>query len=138
VAAGVGLARAFVRQAKLVASFRVVVEADIKGFFDNIDHDKLLEMPEKHISHNAAWCKTHCHLPKPVLFAKINHKLRGYWQYYGIRGNDKSLHDFFHPTRKILYKWLNRRSQKRSYNIAGFRALLEDFRLIKPRICHNF
>jgi RNA-directed DNA polymerase len=86
----------------------------------------------------AAWCKTHCHLPKPVLFAKLNQKLRGYWQYYGIRGNYKSLHDFFHHIRKILYKWLNRRSQKRSYNIAGFRALLEDFRLIKPRICHNF
>jgi RNA-directed DNA polymerase len=77
-------------------------------------------------------------LPKPVLFAKLNQKLRGYWQYYGIRGNYKSLHDFFHHIRKILYKWLNRRSQKRSYNIAGFRALLEDFRLIKPRICHNF
>ena len=85
-----------------------------------------------------AWCKDHCRLPKPVLFAKLNRKLRGYWQYYGIRGNYESLHDFFHHVRKILYKWLNRRSQRRSYNTTGFRALLKDFRLIKPRICHDF
>jgi RNA-directed DNA polymerase len=85
-----------------------------------------------------AWCKDHCHLPKPVLFAKLNRKLRGYWNYYGIRGNYESLHDYFYHARGILYKWLNRRSQRRSYNLAGFRALLEDFRLVKPRICHDF
>ena len=85
-----------------------------------------------------AWCKSHCHLPKPVLFAKLNQKLRGYRQYYGIRGNYDSLHDYFHHIRAILYKWLNRRSQRRSYNLTGFRALLKDFKLIKPRICHDF
>ena len=85
-----------------------------------------------------AWCKTHCRLPKPVLFAKLNQKLRGYWNYYGIRGNYDSLHDYFHHVRNILFKWLNRRSQRRSYNTTGFSALLKDFKLIKPRICHDF
>ena len=84
------------------------------------------------------WCKTECRLPKPALFAKLNRKLRGYWNYYGIRGNYDSLHDYFHHVRNILFKWLNRRSQRRSYNIAGYRALLKDFQLIRPRICHDF
>lgn len=67
----------------------------------------------------AAWCKSHCHLPKPVLFAKLNQKPRGYWQYYGIRSNYNSLHDFFHHARRILYKWLNRRSLQYSRRVSG-------------------
>ncbi len=84
------------------------------------------------------WCKTHCYLPKSVLFAKLNRKLRGYWQYYGIRGNYESLDDYFHHIKGILYKSLNRRSQRHSYSWAGFWALLDDFKLIRPRICHDF
>jgi hypothetical protein len=34
-------------------------------------------------------------LHKPTLFAKLNQKLRGYWNYYGIRGNYESLGDYF-------------------------------------------
>jgi group II intron reverse transcriptase/maturase len=85
-----------------------------------------------------AWCKSHSHLPKAVLFAKLNRKLRGYWNYYGIRGNSKSLSDYFYNIKGILLKGLNRRSQKRSYNWTGFRALLKDFPLARPRICHDF
>jgi len=84
------------------------------------------------------WCNKHCRLPKAILFAKLNRKLRGYWNYYGIRGNFKSLGDYFYYAKAILLKWLNRRSQKRSYTWTGFKALLEDFRLAKPRICHDF
>jgi hypothetical protein len=61
------------------------------------------------------WCKKHCRLPKAVLFAKLNRKLRGYWNYYGIRGNHKSLGDYFCFVKAILLKSLNRRNQKRSY-----------------------
>lgn len=84
------------------------------------------------------WCKKHRHLPKAILFGKLNRKLRGYWNYYGIRGNFDSLSDYFYHVEVILFKWLNRRSQRRSYNWKGFNALLEHFRLAKPRICHNF
>lgn len=84
------------------------------------------------------WCKKHCCLPKRVLFTKLNRKLHGYWNYYGIRGNSKSMGDYFHHIKGILMKWLNRRSQRRSYNWTGFMALLEDFPLARPRICHGF
>ena len=43
-----------------------------------------------------AWRQENRRLPKLVLFAKLNRKLRGYWKYYGIRGNYKSLNDHFH------------------------------------------
>ena len=85
-----------------------------------------------------AWCKDHCRLPKPVLFAKLNLKLRGYWNYYGVRGNCDRMGDYFYQIKIILFKWLNRRSQRKSYNQKGFDALLNDFKLAKPRICHDF
>ena len=84
------------------------------------------------------WCQKHGHLPKHVLFTQLNQKLRGYWNYYGIRGNYDSLGDYFYRIKGILFKWLNQRSQRRSYTWTGFKALLNDFRLAKPRICHDF
>ncbi len=84
------------------------------------------------------WCCKNCRLPKEILFAKLNSKLRGYYHYYGIRGNFKSLHNFLHQAKRILFKALNRRSQRRSYNWEGFSELLRVFKLRRPRICHNF
>jgi 8-oxo-dGTP pyrophosphatase MutT (NUDIX family) len=34
----------------------------------------------------------------------------------------------------ILFKWLNRRSQRRSYNWQGFDELLEHYKIERPRI----
>ena len=84
------------------------------------------------------WCHENCRLPKKSLFAKLNSKLRGYYNYYGIRGNFDSLHDFFYQALRILFKALNRRSQRRSYNWKGFTELIKVFKLQKPRICHSF
>jgi len=84
------------------------------------------------------WCRKHCRLPKVVLFAKLNAKLRGYYRYYGIRGNFDSLDDFYHQAKRILFRMLNRRSQRRSYNWKGFAELLKVFTLASPRICHDF
>jgi RNA-directed DNA polymerase len=84
------------------------------------------------------WCHKHCRLPKRILFAKLNTKLRGYYQYYGIRGNAASLHNYLYQVKGILFKILNRRSQRRSYNWKGFAELIKVFRLEKPRVCHTF
>ena len=69
---------------------------------------------------------------------KLNRKLQGYFNYYGVRGNYKSLNSFVYRVRQLFYKWLNRRSQRKSYNVEGFKALVKDFEIAKPRICHDF
>jgi group II intron reverse transcriptase/maturase len=84
------------------------------------------------------WCKKHCRLPITLLFTKLNQKLRGYWNYYGIRGNYESMSDYYYHIRFILLKYLNRRSQRKSYNWKGFNEVLEYFRIAKPHICHDF
>ena len=64
-------------------------------------------------------------------------KLRGHFQYYGVSGNYRSINRFYETTLRYLYKWLNRRSQKKSFNWDGFQDYLSRFALPKPRIYHN-
>lgn len=41
---------------------------------------------------------------------------------------------FYREATKLLYKWLNRRSQRRSYQWAEFKQLLQRFPLPLPRV----
>jgi hypothetical protein len=52
-------------------------------------------------------------------------KLRGHWNYYGVIGNQASQWEFFRQITRILFKWLNRRSQRTSYTWAGLADLLK-------------
>jgi group II intron reverse transcriptase/maturase len=80
------------------------------------------------------WCKANRHQRLDVLFRKLNAKLRGYYNYYGVIGNYASLMQFFKQALRILFKWLNRCSQRRSYNWRGFQELIELFDIERPRI----
>ena len=68
------------------------------------------------------------------MFRDLNAKLRGYYRYYGVHGNSPSLQQFFHRAMRILFKWLNRRSQRRSYTWPGFIELLRHFQVERPRL----
>jgi len=81
-----------------------------------------------------AWCKEMRHLKNKERFAKLNQKLTGYYNHYGLPDNYESLKDFFHQSKRILLKWLNRRSQKQSYTWAGFHAALDHYQVPQPRI----
>jgi len=80
------------------------------------------------------WCKKNRHLRLPELFKQLNAKLRGYFNYYGVIGNFSSLMVFFYRALRMLMKFLNRRSQRGSYNWAGFLQLIEQFGVVKPHI----
>ena len=66
------------------------------------------------------WCKQSRHTPMKKLFASLNLKLRGYYNYYGVSGNSDRLKEFFNEGLRTLWNWLNRRSQHRSYTRSGF------------------
>jgi len=81
------------------------------------------------------WIKAHRTIPLEVMFKMINAKLRGHYQYYGVTDNTKEIKNFLMQTKWLLYKWLNRRSQKRSYTIdTFFNGLLRTFPLAEPEI----
>lgn len=71
------------------------------------------------------WCKENRNNRLRNLFPKLNQKLRGYYNFYGIIGNLRSLYEFYDKAKSILYKWLNRRSQRRSFNWKEFKKVLD-------------
>lgn len=87
------------------------------------------------IANFTAWIKKERHQKISRLFATLNSKYRGYWNYYGVIGNSASLQRFFYITQRLLFKWLNRRSQRRSYTWDGFNVLVTtSFQVERPRI----
>jgi group II intron reverse transcriptase/maturase len=80
------------------------------------------------------WCKESRSLRLPELFKMLNAKLRGHYHYYGVIGNYPSLKQFYWGVIRLLRKYLNRRSQRGSYNWVGFLQLIEQFGIEKPRI----
>jgi len=128
----------FSRQTKGTTSF------DFLGFEFRWGHDRVGKPQLKRrtsrkklrnsLKQFAEWCKTRCRGGMKRLFRELNAKLRGYYNYYGVNGNYAGLKQFFDAAMRILFKWLNRRSQRRSYNWAGFRELLEHFQVERPRI----
>lgn len=81
------------------------------------------------------WIKLNRNMPISELIKKINQKLRGHYQYYGVTDNTRSVKSFLNTTRYLLFKWINRRSQKRSYTLETFyNGLLRTLPLLEPKI----
>jgi RNA-directed DNA polymerase len=80
------------------------------------------------------WIKTHRHRKLRELMMTVAAKHRGHWNYYGLSGNSKSLSQFRTLTCEILFKWLNRRSQRRSLTWRAFNRLLKRHQVPLPRI----
>jgi len=83
------------------------------------------------------WCKANRDLSISRIFLTLNRKLRGYYNYYAVTGNFASIKEFYDQANRILLKWLNRRSQRRSFNWKGFVDLLKHFKVPRPSIVHT-
>jgi group II intron reverse transcriptase/maturase len=84
------------------------------------------------------WCRENRHAPVQEQYRTLGSKLRGYYQYYGIRGNFKMLEAVFEHTERAWRYWLSRRSHKGHINWQKFvDSLRNTLPLPKPRIIHN-
>ena len=64
-------------------------------------------------------------------------KLEGHVQYYGVTFNVLHVQKFLHLAKHILFKWLNRRSRRRSFNWETYLGFMEANPLPIARVCHN-
>jgi group II intron reverse transcriptase/maturase len=69
----------------------------------------------------------------PLLAAK----LRGHYNYYGVSGNSRGIGNFGFAAMQAVAKWLNRRSQCKSFTWTQFNEYLTRYPLPRPRIVHN-
>ena len=83
------------------------------------------------------WIKENRNKPLAEIMDTVKRKLIGHYNYYGVTDNSKSIGSYAYEVRKLLMKWLNRRSQKKSYDSKGFNQMLERYKLPTPKIKVN-
>lgn len=71
------------------------------------------------------------------IFDLAKQKLNGHYQYYGITDNSYMISQFCLEIKKALFKWLNRRSQRRSFDLDKFKMYMKYNPLPKPKIYVN-
>ena len=63
-----------------------------------------------------------------------NQILIGYYHYYGITDNYQMMDNFRKRVIQILFFWMNRRSQRKSYTWDGFNEFLKRNPIVRPKI----
>jgi RNA-directed DNA polymerase len=68
--------------------------------------------------------KERSRLKKGELLTRVKQKLEGHLNYYAITDNSRMCNSFRYQLGKLLFKWLNRQSQRRSYTWGRFNDAL--------------
>lgn len=84
-----------------------------------------------------SWVRWNRHMKQEEFLGVIRSKLSGHYRYYGITDNSEKIKTYYMQTLDLIYTWLNRRSQRRSFTWERFYEVLDEFRLPKPRIYVN-
>jgi len=84
-----------------------------------------------------AWCKRHRHQEVKAQHAVLARRIQGHFNYFGVRGNLRSLDLLVNSARRSWFRWLRRRSQRSRLTWERFHDLLRDYPLPRPkeRLC---
>lgn len=104
----------YINQTIMIHKVNYVLEADIKGFFDNVDHDWLMkflehDIQDKNFLRYVKWFLIAGIMEGSELMAAIN---RGQCNYYGVNGNFHAILSFWKYLKYSTYRMLNRRDPK--------------------------
>lgn len=80
------------------------------------------------------WLMNQLTSPLKDTMGTLNRKLTGHYRYYGVTHNGEMLKKFHFIATHLLFKMMNRRSQKKSYTWEGFRMMLKHYPLAQPKI----
>ena len=84
------------------------------------------------------WCKDNRHEPIEEQHETLCSKLRGYYQYFGVRGNYKVLEVVYEFAIRSWKNWLGRRHRDGQISHIKFGDILRSYPLPRPRIVHRF
>ncbi|QTA80788.1 Group II intron-encoded protein [Desulfonema limicola] len=84
------------------------------------------------------WCRNNRHMPLKEQYMKLCSKLRGHYQYYGVRCNYEALAKVYDYSYQAWRYWLSRRCHKGNIIWEKFtKSIKEHFQLPVPRIIHS-
>jgi hypothetical protein len=76
-------------------------------------------------------------MPLKEIWKRFCSKLRGHVQYYGVSHNIQKVEKFLHESTRIAFKWLNRRSQRKSFTWEKMEKFIEKHPLPPVKIAHR-
>jgi len=80
------------------------------------------------------WLNKNRSRPLKELAVTLRRKFIGYYNYYGVIGNSDRLWRYWSECRRIIFRKLNRRSQRTSYNWSGFEQMWKTLGVPNPSI----
>lgn len=73
--------------------------------------------------------------PLRLILSSLRARLRGYWNYYAVISNSTMTWRYHAQVMRLVYKWLNRRSQRQSFGWQKFVQLWETQWQIPAPVC---
>lgn len=77
-------------------------------------------------------------MPIKDIWTTLKQKLRGHYQYFGIGGNFRKLANYYYHVNRLVFKWMNRRSQRESFTWPEFVKYRSKYPLPLPKIYHTY
>lgn len=85
------------------------------------------------------WLKKARSWPLKMILSSLKRRLRGYWNYYCVIANDKMTGRYMMAITELVFKWLNRRSQRKSYTWKKFlRHWQGDWQIPPPQVVEKW
>jgi group II intron reverse transcriptase/maturase len=78
--------------------------------------------------------KARCYLRKGEMLREAKRRISGHLNYYAITDNSDQCSWYVHYATRLVFKWINRKSQRRAYTWEGFNQVLVAVGWPKPRI----
>lgn len=89
------------------------------------------------LKQHKAWLKANRTRDIQDIMRRIQQSLVGYYNYYCITDNAYEVHYFLRRIKHLLFKWMNRRSQRKSFSWEKFELFLVKYPLPNPRTKTN-
>jgi len=85
------------------------------------------------------WLKKSRSWPLKMILSSLRRRLRGYWNYYSVIANGKMTWRYRRAVTELVFKWLNRRSQRKSYTWEKFLARWDGhWQIPRPRVVERW
>jgi len=79
------------------------------------------------------WMRRNRNVPTKDFIRIMKLKIQGHCNYYGVTDNLRAVGNFIDDCKRLIFKWLNRRSQRKSFNWDKFNLFLKKYPLPRPK-----
>ena len=103
-----------------------------KGYY-TVGHKISRKKKKQFKSNLKKWVKENRNTQFDEFMKALNKKLTGSFNYYSLSGMIREVRNLWHHSLYVTFKWINRRSQRRSFKLERFCEIWHD-RIIQPYI----